>query len=112
VKGPEGNYAAEGRYGGTYTGYHSDNYYHANVNVNQNINVNHGWGAYYGPGWGAVAAGAAAGLAVGAVVASLPSAAQPVVVNSQNYYFAGGAYYQPCYQGAELSYCVVDNPNY
>jgi len=112
VKGPEGNYAAEGRYGGTYEGYHGGSYYHGNVNVTQNVNVNHGWGAYYGPGWGAVAAGAAAGLAVGAMAASLPAAAQPVVINYQNYYVADGTYYQPCYNGAEVNYCVVENPNY
>jgi hypothetical protein len=74
--------------------------------------VNQGWGGYYGSGWGAAAAGAAAGLAVGAAVASLPYAAQPVVVNNQNYYQADGTYYQPCYQGADVSYCVVDDPNY
>ena len=61
---------------------------------------------------GAAAAGAAVGLAAGAVAASLPYSAQPVVVNNQNYYFADGTYYQPCYQGADVNYCVVDNPNY
>jgi hypothetical protein len=76
------------------------------------VNVNRGWGAYTGSGWGAAAAGAAAGLTAGAVVASLPQAAQPVVVNNQNYFFAGGTYYKPCYQGADVSYCVVGNPNY
>jgi hypothetical protein len=79
--------------------------------------VSGGWGAYTGSGWGAAAAGAAvgaaAGLAVGASVAYLPSAAQTVVVNNENYFVGpDGTYYQPCYQGADLSYCVVDNPNY
>jgi hypothetical protein len=76
------------------------------------VNVNQGWGAYTGAGWGAAAAGAAAGLAVGAVLSSLPPAAQPIVVNNENYYAADGVYYQPCYQGADVNYCVVDNPNY
>jgi hypothetical protein len=80
------------------------------------VNVNQGWGAYTGAGWGAAAAGAAvgaaAGLAIGASVAYLPEAAQPVVVNDQYYYFADGTYYQPCYEGADVNYCVVDNPNY
>jgi hypothetical protein len=43
-------------------------------------------------------------------VASLPVAAAPVVVANQTYYAADGVYYQPCYQGAALNYCVVDNP--
>jgi hypothetical protein len=78
--------------------------------------VNQGWGAYTGAGWGAAAAGAAvgaaAGLAVGASVAYLPPEATPIVVNNQNYYVANGSYYQPCYEGADVNYCVVENPNY
>jgi hypothetical protein len=71
------------------------------------------WNAYYGPGYrpGTVAAGAAAGLAVGATVAALSAAAQPVVVNNQTYYVDGTTYYQKCYQGSEVSYCVVPNPS-
>jgi len=34
------------------------------------------------------------------------------VVTNQNYYFAAGTYYQPCHKGADVDYCVVDNPNY
>ena len=60
---------------------------------------------------GCGAAGAAAGAAVGAAVAAPPPAAQPVVVNNQTYYSDGGAYYRACYQGSEVAYCVVPNPN-
>jgi hypothetical protein len=76
------------------------------------VNVQGGgnWGAYNGPryGYGAAAAGA---LAVGATVAALSAAAQPVTVNNQTYYQDGGNYYQKCYQGTEVSYCVVPDPN-
>jgi hypothetical protein len=53
----------------------------------------------------------ATGLAVGALVGSLSSSAQPLVVNNQTYYYDSGTYYQPCYQGSESGYCVVPNPN-
>ncbi len=83
---------------------------------NVNVNVSGGgWGPYGGGGWGAAAAGAvvgaAAGLAIGSAIASLPASAQPLIVNNQNFYYDGGNYYQPCYQGSDLSYCVVPNPN-
>ena len=76
------------------------------------MNVNQNWNAYNGAGYRPrVAGGVAAGLAVGATVAYLSSAAQPVVVNNQTYYNDGGTYYQKCYEGTEVSYCVVPNPN-
>ena len=59
----------------------------------------------------AAAAGAAAGLAIGATIASLPAAAQPMVVNNQTYYYDGTNYYQPCYGGSDTNYCVVSDPN-
>ncbi len=112
------NYNGEGNYvggrGGTYQGPHDWNHNGGNVNINNNVNVNGGWGAYYGPGWGEVAAGAAAGvatgLAIGASVAYLPPAATPIVVSNQTYYVVGNTYYQPCFIGAETSYCVVASP--
>jgi hypothetical protein len=73
------------------------------------VNVNQNWNAYGRPGYGY--GGVAAGLAVGATVAYLSAAAQPVVVNNQTYYNDGGTYYQKCYEGTEVSYCVVPNPN-
>ena len=63
--------------------------------------------AYYGPRYG----GAAAGLAVGATVGYLSAAARPVAVNNQTYYVDGSTYYQKCYQGSDVSYCVVPDPN-
>ena len=64
-----------------------------------------------GYGYGGVAAGAATGLAVGAVVGTLPARAAAMSVAGQNYYYDGSAYYQKCYQGTDVSYCVVPNPN-
>ena len=85
--------------------------YPANINVNRNVIVSRNWNAYRGPGYGGVAAGAAAGLAVGAVVGALPAAAAARSVAGQTYYYDGGNYYQPCYQGTDVNYCVVQNPN-
>lgn len=103
VRGPGGGAAVRGP-GGTYVRGGGNTY-------NRNVTVNQGWGAWGGYGAGAVAAGVAAGVAVGSVAATLPPSYQTVVVSGQNYYYANGAYYQPCYQGAEVSYCVVANPN-
>ena len=69
------------------------------------------WNPYYGPDYGGAAAGAAAGLAVGAVVGTLPAAAAAQSVAGQTYYYDGNTYYQPCYQGTDVNYCVVPNPN-
>jgi hypothetical protein len=100
ARGPAGNVAARGP-GGSYAG----------GTYNRNVTVNQGWGAWGGYRPGAVAAGVAAGVAVGSAVAALPPSYSTVVVNNQPYYFANGAYYQQCYQGAEVGYCVVANPN-
>jgi hypothetical protein len=45
------------------------------------------------------------------VLGSLPQNSQPVVINNQTYYMSDGHYLQPCYQGSQLQYCVVQNPN-
>ena len=88
--------------------------YNPNVNVN-NVNVTGyggGWGPYYGGGaWAGAAAGAITGLAVGALISSLPSTAQPLIVNNQNYYYDGTNYYQSCFHGSDSGYCVVQDPN-
>jgi hypothetical protein len=86
-------------------------YHGGEVNVHQEVNVSSGayWGGYYRPAYGYGAA--AAGLAVGTAVATLPAAATTVVVNSQTYYVVGGTYYRTCYQGADVSYCVVQAPS-
>ncbi len=115
VKGPGGYGAARGAGGGaavkgpggTYV--HGGGSYNGNINLNRNVTVNQGWGAWgYRPG--ALAAGAAAGVAAGAAVASLPPSYQTVVISGQTYYVANGAYYQQCYQGAEVGYCAVARP--
>ena len=104
VRGPDGSFAARGP-GGDYVARGPDGGVVAGGS-------NRGWGGYYGAGWGgAVAAGAVAGLAVGAMVSSLPLDAEPISVADQRYYVADDIYYQPCYQGAVVNYCVVDNPN-
>jgi hypothetical protein len=107
-RSPYGGAAARGPEGGTA---YRPNYPAGGATYNRNVNVSRSWQGYYGPGYGGVAAGAAAGLAVGAVVGSLSAAAQPMVVNNQTYYYDGTNYYQPCYQGTNVSYCVVPNPN-
>jgi hypothetical protein len=49
-------------------------------------------------------------LAVGTVLGALPAAAAAQAVAGQNYYYDGNNYYQPCYQGTDVNYCVVPNP--
>lgn len=111
--GPGGRGVAQGPEGNTY--YHGDGggggSYDRNVDVSRSYNVSGGggWG-YYGGG-GAAAAGALAGLAIGATIASLPAAAQQLSVNNQTYYYDGTNYYQPCYGGSDVNYCVVSDPN-
>ena len=42
---------------------------------------------------------------------ALPAAAVARSIAGQRYYYDGSAYYQPCYQGTDVSYCVVADPN-
>jgi hypothetical protein len=99
--GPRGGVAARGPYGGA-----------AAVGPRGGAAVR---APYYGPGYrpryGGVAAGVAAGLAVGAVVATLPARAAALSVAGQTYYYDGSNYYKPCYQGTDVNYCVVPDPN-
>ena len=99
AEGPRGGVAARGPYGGAAargpggaTAYRPGGYYGP---------------GYRGPGYG----GVAAGIAVGAVVATLPARAAALSVAGQTYYYDGSAYYQSCYQGTDVSYCVVPDPN-
>jgi hypothetical protein len=41
---------------------------------------------------------------------SLPANATAVVVAGQNYYVADGVYYQECFMGSDVYYCVVPAP--
>jgi hypothetical protein len=109
ARGPAGGAAARGPGGQTAT--RSATTASGSATYNRNVNVNQNWNAYAGPGYRPYAGAAVAGLAVGATVAYLSASAQPVAVNNQTYYVDGNTYYQKCYQGSEVSYCVVPNPN-
>ena len=70
------------------------------------------WDAYYGPDYGGGGIAAfIAGLAIGTVLAALPAGAVAQVLGGQTYYYDGSNYYQACYQGTDVDYCVVPNPN-
>ncbi len=95
--GPRGGVAARGPYGGAAAvGPRGGAAYHR--------------GPYYGPGYRPYG-GVAAGVAVGAAVATLPARAAALSVAGQTYYYDGSSYYQPCYQGTDVNYCVVPDPN-
>ena len=42
---------------------------------------------------------------------ALPAAVVARSIAGQRYYYDGSAYYQPCYQGTDVSCCVVPDPN-
>jgi hypothetical protein len=74
----------------------------------------HGYGGYYRPG-GAYAAGAVAGAVVGATITAAAFSAMavppaPVVVSGVTYYQSGSTWYQPVYQGGQVTYVVVNPP--
>jgi hypothetical protein len=94
-----------------------------NVNVNRNVNVNvdnryndyHGAG-YYGGGYHPVATGVAVGVAAGVTAAaigslaySLPSGCTPYTYSGP-FYQCGNVWYQPQYQGSNVTYVVVNPP--
>jgi len=85
-----------------------------NVNVNRNVNVS---GGYYGPNYhsgpsvaGVVAATVVTAAVVGTVVRSLPPSCTTVYANGLAYQNCGGTYYQPQYQGNNVTYIVVNRP--
>jgi hypothetical protein len=95
-----------------------------NVNVNQNVNVNrdvhvdvdNGWD---NNGWNhhpvATAAAVTATVAVtaavvGSVVNSVPPSCTTVIQNGVTYSQCGSTWYQPSYQGSQVSYVVVNPP--
>lgn len=85
-----------------------------NVNVNRNVNVS---GGYYGPSYhsgpsvaGVVAATVVTAAVVGTVVRSLPPSCTTVYANGFAYQNCGGTYYQPQYQGSNVTYIVVNQP--
>jgi hypothetical protein len=78
----------------------------------------HGGCCYHGYGYssgGAFAAGALTGLAVGSVITASQmnasaTAPTPVVVNNVTYYQVGSSWYQPQYQGGQVTYVMVNPP--
>jgi hypothetical protein len=87
----------------------------ANVNVDNRYNDYHG-GGYYGGDYHPVAAGVAVGVAAGVTAAaigslaySLPSGCAPYAYGGP-YYQCGSVWYQPQYQGSNVTYVVVDPP--
>lgn len=85
-----------------------------NVNVNRNVNVS---GGYYGPNYhsgpsvaGVVAATVVTAAVVGSVVRTLPPSCTTVYANGFAYQNCGGTYYQPQYQGSNVTYIVVNQP--
>jgi hypothetical protein len=109
ARGPYGGVAARGSEGGTYARVPEGSVYRGEGYVGRShmVTAPGSWGPYYGPGHG----GVAAGLAVGTVVGALPAAAAARTIAGQRYYYDGSAYYQPCYQGTDVNYCVVPDPN-
>ncbi len=69
------------------------------------------WGPYFGPTRGTAAASGAIALGTGMIVVGLPPGAVARTVKGQKFFFDGGTYYLPCYQGSDLAYCVVPDPN-
>lgn len=95
-----------------------------NINRNTNINVDPGYGvpggAYHGGAYyhgenyysGSTVAGAfIGGLIIGAIINSPPPESQTVVIHEVTYIYDGTNYYQEVYEGTEVVYKVVPNPN-
>ena len=110
AEGPNGRWAAGGPDGGRAAG-NGNGTWAGNADARRDLGDDryNAWNDYVGPA-GVAAAGAAAGLAVGATIGSLPDAAHQLYLNDQAYYYDGVNYYQPCYQGCEVNYCVVQDP--
>jgi len=115
AKGPRGGTAARGPYGGAVArGPGGQTAYRPGHYPGGAYYGGGGWDAYYGPeygGGGGLAAAIIAALAIGTILEALPSGAVPQVLGGQTYYYDGSNYYQACYQGTDLDYCVVPNPN-
>ena len=77
-----------------------------NVDVDKNVNVD--VDRRRGVGVGGVVAGA---VVAGAVIASLPSGCRTVYVDDIGYYDCGGTFYVETYQGTEVVYSSVSDPN-
>ncbi len=111
VRGPRGGFVAQGPRGGAavrgprggYVGGYPGGAYGGEA-----------WAPYYGPeygGGGGLAAAIIAALAIGTILEALPPGAVAQAFGGQTYYYDGSNYYQQCYQGTDVGYCVVPNPN-
>lgn len=67
------------------------------------------WGHFYGPAWSNAVAEAGTSGAM-SFTDTLPDDATAVVVGGQNYYVSKGVYYQECFMGSDVYYCVVAAP--
>ena len=67
----------------------------------------HGYHHHYRP---AVGAAVVTGIVIGSVVASLPPSCPSMYVYGGTYYHCGGVYYQPQYQGSNVTYVIVNSP--
>jgi len=78
-------------------------------NGNGNWDNDYGWGDNWFPG-----AGLAVGMATAAIVGSyypyLPGGCSPYYYGGSPYYGCGGAWYAPQYQGDDITYVVVEQP--
>jgi hypothetical protein len=107
VTGPHGGEVVTGLRGKTFQG-KPVRYRGAHI-----ITAPGNWGPYYGPTWSYTPpafAGGAVTVGPGMILTALPPGAVPRMVAGTRYYFGAGVYYLPCYQGAELAYCVVPDP--
>jgi len=96
ARGPEGGVAARGPGGETYA-------------ETPRARATSDWDHFHGPGWDKSVTESAAGAAVG-FTDTLPAGATAVVVAGQTYYVASGVYYQDCFMGSDVNYCVVPAP--
>lgn len=85
-----------------------------NINRNTNINVDNDhhrdWDDDYHPIARGVAFGTAAAVTsavIGSMIYTLPPACSPY---RGSYYYCGGVYYEPQYQGDKVVYVVVNQP--
>jgi hypothetical protein len=63
-----------------------------------------------GPRGGVTAEGPRGNVAAGTAVRTLPDSAFATVLAGRRYYYDGYTYYEPCYDGTDVIYCVVPDP--
>jgi len=68
------------------------------------------WDHFYGPGWSNAVVEAGASGTMG-FTDTLPDDVTAVVVGGQNYYVSKGVYYQECFMGSDVNYCIVSDPS-